>query len=109
MELPSADSSAPPLRQRSYDQTPVSSKAIPGLFLQRPDGQYIHKYGYYVQLRTNASWRVPLIFGTMPTTPDDASTNMEKGMYALRVMILFRHHRLPTDLIRIYWVHRLNT
>ena len=85
------------IRQRSYEATPVMSKAIPELHLLTPAGEAIHKYGFYVRLEVDVAWSVPVIHGKMPKVPGDNATPYEKGIFALFLMMLFRPHRNIRD------------
>ena len=72
-------------------------------FLDQPlrdsDNQPLHRYAYYLRLRTDKPWRVPVLFARLPRLPDDSSSAREKGEYALFMMMLFRPHRSSQDLI----------
>ena len=53
-----------------------------------------------MRLRTEQSWRVPVLYGKFPKGPDRASTEAEKGEFAMFVFLLFRPHRPFADLLR---------
>eukprot|EP00973_Karenia_brevis_P018404 2523076-Karenia_brevis.AAC.1 len=57
------------------------------------DGAIIREYPYYVSLRTEEAWRVPVLLGKFPTRPAEKDTPAEKGRYALLMMLLFRPWR----------------
>ena len=86
-------------RQRSFVPEPVKSKQCPHRSLVDDAGNALHRYGYYVRLRTDNAWKVPLVQGKRPPVPDESSSIKEKGMYALFLMLLFRPHRGPHDLV----------
>ena len=61
--------------------------------------QPIHRYDYYVHLLVDKPWRVPVLYGRLPRTPDESSTNSEKCCYGLFLMLLFRSHRSVEQLL----------
>lgn len=87
-------------RQRSYSTEPLMSKRCPHKCLLDDNDEPIHNYGYYVRLRTDTPWRVPLLHCKCPSVPDTNAPAKEKGMYALFQMMLFRPHRLPMNLVK---------
>ena len=80
-------------RQRSCDPNPVQSEICPHRCLIDKHGQPLHRYGFYVTLRTTSAWRVPIIGGVSPPVPEEKSTAKAKGTCALYMMLLFRAHR----------------
>ena len=87
------------MRQRSFNFEPVKSKQCPHRCLVDKDGQPIHEYGYYVRLRTDTAWKVPVLHGKCPTVPDASSSAREEGMYGVFLMLLFRPHRGVQELV----------
>ena len=69
--------------RRSYNPELVRSKAFPHRNLVDGSGNLIHKYGYYMRLRTNVAWKVSVIYGRHPVVPDESAPASEKGAYAL--------------------------
>ena len=69
------------------------SLTCPRRFLVDSQGQPVHVYDYYVRLRVDKPWYVPLLSGQLPRIPDATSTAKERGTFALRMMVLFRAHR----------------
>ena len=63
------------------------------------DGEPLHKYDYYVRLRVDKPWKVPLLYGQLPRAPDSAATANERGTYALLMMVLFRPFRHPRSFV----------
>ena len=86
-------------RQCSYHVEPMKSKEFPHRCLLDVDDKPLHKYEYYVHLRTHTAWRVPVLHGRCPSVPDDAASAKEKGVYSLFLMLLFRPHRRIEDLV----------
>ena len=77
---------------------PISSKSF-NWTLRHPETQEpLFEYEYYVRLRTDTSWRVPVLHGKIPKSLANATTMKDKAMFALFVMLLFRPHRKPQDL-----------
>ena len=62
------------------------------------ESEPLRHYPYFLHLRTQSSWHVPLLFGRMPPMPDNASSSEEKGKSALFFMLLFRSWR-GTDMV----------
>ena len=85
-------------RQGSFASEPLRSKVFPELPLLNASHQPVFRYGYYVQFRTEKTWKVPMLHARMPRVPDSQSTAAEKGDYALFLIILFRPHR---DILQI--------
>ena len=54
------------------------------------NGKLIREYPYYVSLRTEEAWRVPLILGKIPSPPKADDSSKTKGNYALFMMLLFK-------------------
>ena len=77
------DGGASVLRQRSYVPDPVCSKIVPRRYLVDDENRSIHRYAFYVRLRTHTPWKVPALYGSHPATPDEATSVFEKGAYAL--------------------------
>ena len=71
-----------------YQGTPVRSSVL-ACSLQE-NGEPIRRYPYHVVLRTHTAWRVPMLLGGMPHKPAKDATEIEKGTYALFIMLLFR-------------------
>lgn len=90
-------------RQRSYHTEPLESKIFPGETLVDKDGKPLHKYGYYVRLLTHTAWRVPLLFGRLPTAPAPDAPAYERGIFGLCLMVLFR--AVPFTLCGLFGVH----
>jgi len=80
-------------RQRSYMSEAVSSKSFPGLCLMDPEKKPLHRYAYYVHLRTNEAWYVPVFYGKLPRVATNASTMEERKAYALTMMSIFCPYR----------------
>ena len=100
MSLPREDGQGAALRQASYRQDPIMSKTFPHRPLIDSAGEPLHKYGYYVRLKTHGSWKVPVLYGRSPAVPDDNASAAEKANYAFYLMLLFRPYRHIDDLIR---------
>ena len=82
------------LRHDSYDASPLQSKSVPGLCLLDVDGKPLHGYTYYVALRTQEAWHVPVLLGFRPpAVPHAEATPEERGRYGLVLQLLFRPHR----------------
>ena len=77
----------------------MRSKIVPHRCLLDADDTPLHRYDYYVRLRTHSAWRIPLLHGRCPPVPDETATPKEKGVYALFLMLLFRPHRGVEDLV----------
>ena len=92
-------------RQRSYATQPLTSKHIPELPLLDAHGKPLHGYDFYVHLRTREPWRIPLLFGRLPRSPDASSENSDKGQYAFLMMLLFRAHRETSDIVQAVFSH----
>ena len=84
--------------ERQYTAKPVlhSELQVP---LQTADNQIIYEYAYYVTLRTQKAWKVPVLHGHSPPLPDNSATPAEKGLYALFLNLLFRPHRTFQDIL----------
>ena len=89
-------------RQGSFASEPLRSKVFPELPLLDASHQPIFKYGYYIQLRTEKTWRVPTLHTKLPRVPDLEATPEEKGIYALFLMFVFRPHRDILQIARPY-------
>ena len=87
------------LRQGSFRAKPKGSSSAPGLCLLDSARMPIHEYGYYVRLRTDSPWEVPLLHARFPRVPGDDSTPADRGFYALFLMLLFRPHRNLGDFL----------
>ncbi len=74
------------------------SRRNPNLPLQTSDGAHIYAYAYYVQLRTLACWRVPVLHGKLPRKLDATATVQEQGLYDLTLLLLIHPHRGPDEL-----------
>ena len=48
-------------RQRSFETTPEKSRLVPELCLVDRENKPIHRYGFYVGLRTSTAWQVLVI------------------------------------------------
>ena len=59
----------------------------------KKNGENLHYYKYYPQLRTKKPWMVPTLYGRMPKKPARDGDDEEKGKYALFAMLLFRPWR----------------
>ena len=70
-----------------------------GLPLRDAAQEPLHKYGFYVHLLTNTPWRMPVLHGRLPRVPDTNAKASDQGVYGLFLMMLFRCHRSPADLI----------
>ena len=75
------------------------SSKFPTRALVDSDGEPLHKYDYYVRLRVDKPWKVPLLYGQLPRAPDSAATANERGTYALLMMVLFRPFRHPRSFV----------
>ena len=74
------------------------STRFPGTQLLDSDtGDVLRHYPYFIRLRTESAWRVPLLFGRLPRKPEDGSSSEEKGRYGLFMMLLFRPWRGPNE------------
>ena len=93
IELPNEVEGGIPSRQRSYCSKPIESTTVSPLPLLTPGGECIHGYDYYLRLRLRDAWRVPVLLGKLPRTPDENSPVSDKGIFALHAMLLFRPHR----------------
>ena len=93
IELPNEVEGGIPSRQRSYCSKPIKSTTVSPLPLLTPGGECIHGYDYYLRLRLRDAWRVPVLLGKLPRTPDENSPVSDKGIFALCAMLLFRPHR----------------
>jgi hypothetical protein len=60
-------------------------------------GQDLCVYDHYRVLRTSKPWRIPILFGKMPSKPHADSTLVEKFNYAAFMMYLFRPWRRPVE------------
>ena len=70
------------------------SRRLPGVpLITQKDEEVVMTYDYYLQLRVNDAWRIPILYGRLPTKPDDLSSTEDRGAYALFMMLLFRHWR----------------
>ena len=81
---------------------------MPGVPLQdEARGGALLQFEYYVRLRVDKAWRVPVLYGRLPTKPDDLSPSEDKGAYALFVMLLLRPWRglSQVDFVRSVTVH----
>ena len=87
-------------RQGSFETEPLRSQAFPELPLLNSSQRPIFKYAYYIQLRTEETWRVPILHAKLPRLPDLHATPEEKGTYALFLMLLFRPHREVSEIAR---------
>ena len=87
------------VHQRSYNEEPLRSKESRGLFLCDANMVPLHDYCFYAALQTQTCWRVPLLYGQAPKTPDSNAPAKEKGIYALFMMLLFRAHHGIEDLV----------
>ena len=65
-------------RQGSFASEPLRSQVFPELPLLNASHRPIFKYGYYVQLRTEKTWRVPILHAKLPRVPDLQATPEEK-------------------------------
>ena len=74
--------------RRQFTAQQVVTKAM--LPMQASPGVFIYKYAYYVHLRIDKAWKVPVLYGRSPPKPDKSATPSEKGLYALFLMLLFR-------------------
>ena len=57
----------------------MRSKHVPQLKLLDEQKRPIHRYGFYVRLRDDSPWRVPILYGSRPKLPDETATDKEKG------------------------------
>lgn len=81
---------------RSYNPEPVTSKTFQGLPSKDASNPPIHTYGYSVRLRTCPAWKVPILYGKCPASPDgSAGIRENKKLDGLFLMPLFRLHRRP--------------
>ena len=69
----------------------VMSLRMPGIPLQDPTtGEELYYYPYNIGLRTSTAWLIPNLLGRLPSKPDvKHSTCVDKGSYALFIMLLF--------------------
>ena len=79
---------------RSFIREPICSKMFPHRPLVDAENKPIHRYGFYVRLRTMEAWRVPILYGKQPSPVDATAPASEKANYAMYLMMLFRPHRL---------------
>ena len=93
------DGGAGVLYHHSRHSEPVFSKAFPNRCFVDDVNTPIYRYAYYVRLRTDKSWKVPVLYGRHLAVPDDAAPAAEKASYALFLMVLFRPRRRVDDLI----------
>ena len=64
----------------------------------------LHKANYYYRLRTKKAWRVPVVHGTKPQLPTTESNALEKGQYALWMLLLFKPWRdVIEDILKPVW------
>ena len=84
-----------PCLHPSYEQTvPIFHSQASWLPVKRSFGGSDCKwYPYYVSLRTDTAWRVPVLYGKFPTRLHPDSPAREQGYLALFMMLLFRPHR----------------
>ena len=99
--LNKSSTSTDPVWVRHSSHECLMSKEFRDQPLLDAENQPLHRYAYYIKLKTNSPWKVPVLFGRSPRAPDDSSPPKEKGMYALFMMMLFRPHRSPHDLISV--------
>ena len=84
----------------------VLSKRYHGVQLRDPStGEVLVESGYYVQLRTQVCWKVPVLYGRIPAGVASDSCPSDKGLYALFVMLLFRPFRNVVDLFPVRETH----
>ena len=78
----------------------VMSLRMPGIPLQDPTtGEELYYYPYNIGLRTSIAWLIPNLLGRLPSKPDvKNSTCVDKGSYALFIMLLFRPRRFGASL-----------
>jgi hypothetical protein len=69
-----------------------STSTLPGVPLKL-NGEPLHRYPYFVALRTLTPWQVPMLLGTIISPPKKDASAREKGTYALFVQLLFRPWR----------------
>ena len=72
------------LYQRSRYPEPMLSKRCDGRYLIDADNKPIYKYGYYVRLRTDVAWKVPVPHGRCPPVPDESAPAQEKAQATLK-------------------------
>ena len=59
---------------------------------------------FYCHVRDNVSWRVPILYGHRPHTPDAHSTSRDRGLYGLWMLLLFYPWRnVERDLLGLCW------
>ena len=102
-DYPSA-TGGPVRRHPCYQQgRPIMSTRMLGTTLMDPESateraEPLREYPYRLRLRVREAWRVPVMFGRMPTSPDKNSSIQAKGEYALFAMLLFRPWRGLTEI-----------
>lgn len=94
---PRSDDAEAPVRQRTCSL--VMSKMFEDLPLESGNGQHFYEYDYYISLLLHDAWRVPVLYGRVPRCPDAEASPSEKGLYALVMLVLFKPHRHPQDLL----------
>ena len=89
----SADYDARHSFERQLSGKPVMSSKHPGEHLQTPARTPIYEYDYYVHLKLDRAWRVPVVHAPYARPPEKDTSNYEKTRYALVLMLLFRPFR----------------
>ena len=83
----------------SLQTKPAMSKTFPEFPLLDPDtGKPICEHEYYIQLRTQESWRVPTLYGRPSKNEKDTCVGKERGMLVLFLLMLLRPYRCDPDL-----------
>jgi len=107
---------------RQYTARPVESQAYPGVPLRHPPssddplGAILYVYSYYVKVRLDQAWRVPLLQGWLPHPPqsecmllDDGTIDTDAVRYAIYMQLLFRPFRSVDAFFRNTdckpWIH----
>ena len=85
--------------QRQHSAQVVTSEQDKNVQLLTPDLQLLYRYDYYVHLRLQDPWRVPLLYGRLPPRAEEADKPYEKGMYGLFMLLLFRPHRTHQEIL----------
>ena len=68
------------------------------------DKKPVVKASYYVCIILEDPWRVPVVYGHRPFTPNEHSTSREKGLYGLWMLLLFKPwRRLREDILLPCW------
>ena len=78
-----SSTSTEPVWVRQATHEPLMSKDFPDRQLLDASNQPLIRYAYHVSLKTNKPWKVPLLFGRLPRTPDEASPPKERHVCSI--------------------------